>query len=348
MDPNTERYYRVLNLEPTATPEEVYRAYRDLVRVWDPQRFGNQPHLELMAEDKLKEIIEAYHALAGSPEIGELPAPSDGHGAPIPVADHNLPAAVVPREPVLAVEPGGWPAAPPEIVRAPEPQRPAGAFRSAGAPPAIPEPATPPPVVAEPPPPRSRGLLRAATQFAVFLIPVALVGAGLYLYDSSPARSERTGQSALPPGAAKSHVQSPVEPPSPAPRRLLRRIERPAPETQPGASTPLRTGAELMEPQGRKGAGKFRISNRTTLDAVIRVAEQRSPATPVRLVYVQAGTDVTIGGIPTGIYMVGVSMGSLDEPRSFKTILGPYQFLQIESEQGAQSDDYPIILKPKD
>jgi hypothetical protein len=77
------------------------------------------------------------------------------------------------------------------------------------------------------------------------------------------------------------------------------------------------------------------------------VAEQGTPGTPLRLVYVQADTEVPIGGIGTGVYVVNVSLGTLTKaPRNFAATLGPFQFMQIESVDGPQSDDYQLVLKP--
>ncbi len=172
---NSEQHYRVLNLEPTATPEQIYQAYRDLARVWDPQRFAHSPRLELMAEAKLKEIIEAYHALqpdgsGGSAESDSVstetaapppprdepvqpPVPADPFAVPGPrlVADLHRPVelpsipAPAPRPPaVLPVEP---------LVGLPRPVEP---FRTAdpareteqGWQPATPEPHSPTPYLA--------------------------------------------------------------------------------------------------------------------------------------------------------------------------------------------------------
>ncbi len=58
-----EEYYRILGLEPGATPEEIKRAYRDLALVWHPDRFVNTPHLLSMAEQKMRDINAAYAAL---------------------------------------------------------------------------------------------------------------------------------------------------------------------------------------------------------------------------------------------------------------------------------------------
>ena len=58
-------YYRVLGLEPGASAEEVKEAYRDLSKVWHPDRFHDQPRLRQKGERKMKEINEAYRVLKG-------------------------------------------------------------------------------------------------------------------------------------------------------------------------------------------------------------------------------------------------------------------------------------------
>src|SRR2546430_16104529 len=57
------RCYRVLGLEPRASLEEVKSAYRDLVTVWHPDRFGHNERLRSKAEQQLKEINLAYDYL---------------------------------------------------------------------------------------------------------------------------------------------------------------------------------------------------------------------------------------------------------------------------------------------
>ncbi len=51
--------YRVLGVEPTASDDEVKRAYRDLARKYHPDNYQNNPLADL-AEEKMKEINEAY------------------------------------------------------------------------------------------------------------------------------------------------------------------------------------------------------------------------------------------------------------------------------------------------
>ena len=50
------RYYRVLGLEPGVSLEELKQTHRDLVKVWHPDRFVDDPRLQRKAQEKLKEI----------------------------------------------------------------------------------------------------------------------------------------------------------------------------------------------------------------------------------------------------------------------------------------------------
>lgn len=54
---------RILELTAIPSPEEAHRAYRDLVRVWHPDRFSEDPRLRKKAEDKVKELNVAYEGL---------------------------------------------------------------------------------------------------------------------------------------------------------------------------------------------------------------------------------------------------------------------------------------------
>jgi hypothetical protein len=53
----------VLALRPGASAVEIKAAYRDLVKVWHPDRFASDPRLSEKAESKLKQINEAYLVL---------------------------------------------------------------------------------------------------------------------------------------------------------------------------------------------------------------------------------------------------------------------------------------------
>ena len=81
------RAYQVLGLTPPVSAEQVKRAYRDLVKVWHPDRFGHDERLQQAAQAKLKEINGAYEVLlAGLFAEGTTPAPE-----PAPDSSPNPP-----------------------------------------------------------------------------------------------------------------------------------------------------------------------------------------------------------------------------------------------------------------
>ena len=57
------RSLEILELHHTATEGEVRQAYKDIVNVWHPDRFCNNPRLKEKAEKKLKEVNEAYETI---------------------------------------------------------------------------------------------------------------------------------------------------------------------------------------------------------------------------------------------------------------------------------------------
>jgi hypothetical protein len=64
----------VLALRPGATSSEIKEAYRDLVKVWHPDRFGSDLRLREKAELQLKRINEAYRVLQSNADADGLHA----------------------------------------------------------------------------------------------------------------------------------------------------------------------------------------------------------------------------------------------------------------------------------
>jgi curved DNA-binding protein CbpA len=55
-----KRCFEILEINRSASLDEVKQAYRDAVNVWHPDRFSNNPRLRQKAEKRLKEVNTAY------------------------------------------------------------------------------------------------------------------------------------------------------------------------------------------------------------------------------------------------------------------------------------------------
>lgn len=68
--------YEVLEIKEGASEEEIKKAYRELVKKYHPDQYQNNPLSEL-AEEKLREINEAYEYLTKNPSFKRQPSGSD-------------------------------------------------------------------------------------------------------------------------------------------------------------------------------------------------------------------------------------------------------------------------------
>jgi uncharacterized protein YjbI with pentapeptide repeats len=80
------RCYFLLGLEPGANPEQLKEAWRDLAQVWHPDRFGGNERLQHKAQEKLKEINQAYEKLRNHQVAASRPA--SGAAAATTAYDH--------------------------------------------------------------------------------------------------------------------------------------------------------------------------------------------------------------------------------------------------------------------
>jgi len=67
-----QRCYELLGVKPGVSPAELKAAHRDMAKVWHPDRFGHDPRLQQKAQEKLKEINEAFDILIS----GKVPRPA--------------------------------------------------------------------------------------------------------------------------------------------------------------------------------------------------------------------------------------------------------------------------------
>ena len=70
--------YELLGVKPGVSIKELKAAQRDLAKVWHPDRFQHDPRLQEKAQEKLKEINEAYDLLSS----GKVPRPQSAPPPP--------------------------------------------------------------------------------------------------------------------------------------------------------------------------------------------------------------------------------------------------------------------------
>ena len=63
MHPDLSKAYDLLEVKPGVSNRELKAAHRDLAKVWHPDRFLHDARLQEKAQEKLKEINEAYELL---------------------------------------------------------------------------------------------------------------------------------------------------------------------------------------------------------------------------------------------------------------------------------------------
>ena len=80
MSTNLDKAYELLGVKPGVSMRELKAAHRDLAKVWHPDRFQHDPRLQEKAQEKLKEINEAYDLLSS----GKVPRPVAAKSPQVP------------------------------------------------------------------------------------------------------------------------------------------------------------------------------------------------------------------------------------------------------------------------
>lgn len=75
--------YELLGVKPGVSSGELKAAHRDLAKVWHPDRFVHDPRLQEKAQEKLKEINEAYELLISGKTPRPAPPPPRAAAEPV-------------------------------------------------------------------------------------------------------------------------------------------------------------------------------------------------------------------------------------------------------------------------
>jgi len=99
--PELNRCYEILGLKVGALPAEVKQAYRELAKLWHPDRFSD-PQQKLRAEEEIKQINQAYQSLKShQPDL--LTSPASGATPEAVTPEHSAaPATSAPSTRVYA------------------------------------------------------------------------------------------------------------------------------------------------------------------------------------------------------------------------------------------------------
>ena len=90
--------YELLGVKPGVSSTELKAAHRDLAKVWHPDRFVHDPRLQEKAQEKLKEINEAYELLISGKTPRPAPSPPLRATAETPIYTVAVERHSAPRE----------------------------------------------------------------------------------------------------------------------------------------------------------------------------------------------------------------------------------------------------------
>jgi hypothetical protein len=323
--------FRALGVDPDASWEAIRQAYKDLVRVWHPDRFHSDPELQERAGQQLKRINEAYFTLKNSHVDRERPpepAPQPKQAAPDPTVDLRPPPRARPHRSSWSLQ-FRWP------IRA--------AWLGLMCLAAL--------VIgnyllsALRVPTLDSLMLKDGLSRPVILMPSRLVcpfggrpatadelsswarGEAMDLWKSIPKIGERDD--------VPSHDQ---------PR------QKNTGAVAPG--TPA-NGTELLRTR-MSGGSELWVSNQTNQDAVATLVEA-DQTSPLRVVYVQAKNKACIRHIARGLYDLLAETGENWDPKYFRfqssrhalARRGPFQCVDLTSAQGTYGLKFQIVLEAR-
>lgn len=346
-----EECRRILNVSADATPKTVRQAYLDLARVWHPDRFQSDERLRKIAEDRFREVNQAYEVLrkyrppVSSPDPGQGPGSEEFSG-------------------------GDFSAAPPPFRRPFHDRFGHRPFRCRT---------------------HFQKISESISQNAGYAAIVILVLALPFLAASQLANLLRVPSldtNLISSGGFQSKYLSPMQainprtdilsaaqaltrwsraeasdfsrpvrhgfPKSPAAtdRKMAQEGNRKYSVATTTPQVPPPNGTELISAGNRTGVGELRLSNHTVREVVFELVSNRLIR---RAVYVAPNESATLRFIPVGVYALHVELGTdLDvqhlafrSDRRNAAPLGPFQFQQVTSETGITGNHYDVVLNPQ-
>ena len=140
-------------------------------------------------------------------------------------------------------------------------------------------------------------------RWRLVIVGMVIAACGTAVLRQSPSLGQHPARSSSGNGAIKAE-QPPIAVPAPIQQEALREAN----PTELSATPP--TGTNLIKRNGTNGLGKLKISNYSNQDAAVKLKAMAGDHTVLRrFVYVRAGGDLTISGIPAGMYSLQFTMG---------------------------------------
>jgi hypothetical protein len=326
---NSERSFEILQLKPHASAEEIRQAFLDLVQVWHPDRFAGNSRLQEIAENRLREINEAYRILQTATPIGE-PRPEAQEATETLRGSHFMHPPEASTTNRGLIEPEAMPAAPQSAISTGDAVRRKLAVRTIAV--AL--------LVlavgigtdrlydALRTPVGSLDRMLADIRRVDAEIGPALAGAGYgWRFDMPQGLAPMFDSRRSAPGAGGRSISV---------SRGTSRVDA-NPEIPPGAPIP--------QSFVRGGEGEIELRNETEADATLVLMTTRAPGRVLKSSSLPSGGGAIIRGLSPEIYSLDVTFA--DYPRS-PVHLGPFVIVQTVTAQGIVADRYEIRLRPRE
>ncbi|HLY16442.1 MAG TPA: J domain-containing protein [Bryobacteraceae bacterium] len=337
-------HFQALGVSPDATWEQVRQAYKDLVRVWHPDRFQNDPQLRERAQQQLRKVNDAYLALKNSHVFGEPeePAPAPPRSTTV---NERPPSPPRPRRRQWRFSAWVWELPLQRSIMVVAvclmPLLFAGLLLNALRVPALDsilDPGSlPRPAILMPA--RFIDPLDSRADSAAMLAGWAR-GEVVDLWRSLP----KIGEGSSGPASATPAVVVPNAAPSPpdVPRRA---------ESGPAAPVMPVNGTEMLWTR-RSGASELWITNETDKDALATLVTAHTTE-PLRAIYIQAKNKVCVKDIAVGVDELVAEVGDDWDPRKLRFRSGrqslgrsgPFNFYELASAEGSSGRKYEVVLK---